>query len=116
MKSCSPQALLFSFGLHAVVNLSTRFFIERIFTFLIFSMKNAFLMFFILGVNVFLHLSQGEIQKYNGPTGINTEIQWVDRDKHRNTTGQQGQIQKYKGTTGTFLKTPFRLNTTKVSN
>src|SRR6218665_444344 len=47
---------IFSFGLRDVVNLSTTFFIQRFFTFFYFFIKTRFLTFFILGVNVFLHL------------------------------------------------------------
>jgi len=39
--------------LYDAVNLSTTFFIQRFFTFFIIFIKNAFLTFFILGVNDF---------------------------------------------------------------
>ena len=64
MKSSSPQMLSctvillvnFSFGLINFVNLSTTFFIQSFFNVFYFFHKNAFLTFFILEVNVFLHL------------------------------------------------------------
>ena len=46
----------FSFGLINFVNLSTTFFIQRFLKFFYFFIKNAFLTFFILGVNVFIHV------------------------------------------------------------
>jgi len=42
--------------LRDVINLSKTFFIQRFFTFFYFFLKTRFLTFFILGVNVFLHL------------------------------------------------------------
>src|SRR6218665_3952674 len=53
IKTVILLGIFFSFGLRDVVNLSTTFFIQGFFTFLIFFIKNAVLMFFILRVNVF---------------------------------------------------------------
>src|SRR6218665_211775 len=46
----------FLFGLINFANLSRTFFIQRILTFFILFIKTAFLTFFMIGVNVFLHL------------------------------------------------------------
>ena len=55
----------FLFALGDVVNLSTTFFIQRFLRFLFFFIKNAFLTFFILGVNVFYIYGFNASQRLN---------------------------------------------------